>query len=678
MVSNSYTMLTLRRRGISRGAAVGIVIIVVIIVVVAAIALSRTSRPSTTTSQSTPTSSSPTTSTTSSISTTSVVGVQGPPNLSQLVVMENEPPNSVDPASGFFAGEDEVMTNVYQTLLMFNYTSISEFAPILATNWSVNPTYTQYTFSLRHDAYFANGNPFNASVVWFNFYRTILMNQVGASYFTNLLYNGTQAALTGYAVPAGAEAALQSVGYQFSTNTTQAQIQAANYLATILSSFNPSNTTIQRLMSFPNQAVVVVNQYTVEFNLVNPYTFFLQTLAVPGAGQVDPSFVDAHGGVAPNQQNTYLNTHTMGTGPYTVKSYIQGEVMTLTENPNYWAAKLPASQSNIMLTPPHIPVIIIEYTSSATQLIQAIESNSVSLLEGPPIPVPSPLYLPSLASYPGVKVVSLPNAPKFLFLMAALDTAKYPYNITGFRLALAHAINYTDILSTVAMGYGVQYVGPISPGLPYYNPQSIPPYNYDPNYSISLLSQLGFRLNLPNGTVINPNGKSVQLSITYTSDDPAEVKIAQELQVMFSQVGLSFQLNPVTTQTEEELISQPGTAQSYPGMLLWYWYPSWLDPVYQDLVVQVNSNYGGISGDVSWFDNSTVNNLTNNLPFLTNPQLVNQTVAEVYRMVYQQAPDIWLYAIVPYWVERSYVAGVIYNPGILGYYYPLIYYNTTT
>jgi len=113
-------------------------------------------------------------------------------------------------------------------------------------------------------------------------------------------------------------------------------------------------------------------------------------------------------------------------------------------------------------------------------------------------------------------------------------------------------------------------------------------------------------------------------------------------------------------------------------MLLWYWYPSWLDPVYQDLVVQVNSNYGGISGDVSWFDNSTINNLTNNLPFLTNPQLVNQTVAEVYKMVYQQAPDIWLYAIVPYWVERSYVAGVIYNPGILGYYYPLIYYNTTT
>ncbi|MEM3794567.1 MAG: ABC transporter substrate-binding protein [Thermoprotei archaeon] len=668
-------MLTLRRKGISRGAAIGIVVVIVIIIVAAAVALSRTSRPPSQTSSTTTTSTSPTT---SSTSTSTQVGAQGPPNLSQLVVMENEPPNSVDPASGFFAGEDEVMTNVYQTLLMFNYTSISEFAPILATNWSVNPTYTQYNFSLRQNAYFANGQPFNSSVVWFNFYRTIVMNQVGASYFTNLLYNGTQATITGYAVPTGVQAALQSVGYHFSTNTTQAQIQAANYLASILSNFNPANTTIQQLMSYPNQAVVVINQYKVEFNLLNPYRFFLQTLAVPGAGQVEPSFVDAHGGVVPNQENTYLNTHTMGTGPYTVKSYVQGEVMTLTENPNYWAAKIPAAQSNIMLTPPHIPVIIIEYTSSASQIIQAIESNSVSLLEGPPIPVPSPVYLPSLASYPGIKVVSLPSAPKFLFLMATLDTAKYPYNITGFRLALVHAINYTEILNTVAMGYGVQYVGPISPGLPYYNPADLQPYNYNPAYSISLLSQLGFKLSLPNGTVINPNGKSVQLSITYTSDDPAEVKIAQELQTMFADVGLSFQLNPVTTQTEEALISQPGTAQSYPGMLLWYWYPSWLDPVYQDLVVQVNSNYGGISGDVSWFDNATVNNLTNSLPYQTNPVIVNRTVAEVYRMVYQQAPDIWLYAVVPYWVERSYVAGVIYNPGILGYYYPLIYYNTTS
>jgi len=45
-------------------------------------------------------------------------------------------------------------------------------------------------------------------------------------------------------------------------------------------------------------------------------------------------------------------------------------------------------------------------------------------------------------------------------------------------------------------------------------------------------------------------------------------------------------------------------------------------------------------------------------------------------LVYQQAPDIWLYAVVPYWVQRSYVAGLFYNPGVLGNFYPLVYYTT--
>ncbi len=46
-----------------------------------------------------------------------------PSNTSVIISIENEPPNSVDPAVGFYAGEDEIMTNVYQGLIMFNYTS---------------------------------------------------------------------------------------------------------------------------------------------------------------------------------------------------------------------------------------------------------------------------------------------------------------------------------------------------------------------------------------------------------------------------------------------------------------------------------------------------------------------------------------------------------------------------
>jgi hypothetical protein len=58
--------------------------------------------------------------------------------------------------------------------------------------------------------------------------------------------------------------------------------------------------------------------------------------------------------------------------------------------------------------------------------------------------------------------------------------------------------------------------------------------------------------------------------------------------------------------------------------------------------------------------------------------VINGAVTKLYQITYEQAPYIWLYAVLPYWIQRDYVAGVYYNPGLLGYYYPLIYYNATS
>ncbi len=657
------SIMSRMRSAISRTVVIAVVVVVVIIIAVsgyAAITLLHTTSSTTTA----------TTSTTSS-------SVGAPANSSQLVVEENEPPNSYDPAAGFFAGEDEIMVNTYQGLLMFNYTSLQSFAPILAENWTVSPSYQNFTFNIRNNAYFENGQPFNASVVWFNIYRTVLMNQVGASYFTNLIYNGTTALATGYNLPAGVDNALAANGYSLSTtNSTLRQQQAAEDLATILSNFNPSNTTLQSIMSYPHQAIVVESNYVVQFNLVNPYLNFLQVLAVPGAGMVAPSFVDANGGVTPNSENDYVNTHTMGTGPYVVQSYITGEVATLVENPNYWASKLSASQTNIMLSTPKIPVVILEYSTSSSTIIESIDSNTASLVGPLTLPALTPNYLPTLASTSGIEVNSLPSAPKFLFLTGMMDNEQFPYNNTDFRRAIVYAINYTEIQSTVGMGYTEQFVGPIAPGYPYYNPGNLAPYSLNTTLALQNLQASGFKVTLPNGTIINPSGKALPpLSITYTTDDPAESKIAQEMVTMFASVGLTYTLNGVTTQAEESDISQPGTASSYPGLLIWYWYPSWADAVYQDMVVISNVEYGGISGDVSWYNNTSVNNYTSTLPFLTNSAQINSTVTKVYSQMYSDAPDIWIYAIDPYWVQRSYVTGVFDNVGTLGYYFPLIGYS---
>jgi len=571
------------------------------------------------------------------------------------------------------------MINVYQGLLMYNYTSGSELAPILADSWTTAANDSTYSFMLRNDSWFANGNAFNASVVWFNYYRDILMNQFAATFFTNMLYNGTTAFAVGYNIPAGVQAAMAANGYQFSSNVTAQPAEVATALASLLSNFNPANSTIQSIMSYPGQAVQVVNNYQVQFNLIQPYSDFLLVMASPGALITDPSFVDQNGGVQPNNASTYMNTHTMSTGPYEVKNYVPSEYVTFVANPNYWAAKLPPSQSNIMLTPPHIPVVITQYFNGAiSQVLQGFENNQAALLQGPPTPALSiaPSYLSSLMSYPGINVTAYPNAPTFAYLMAPLDTQKYPTNITAVRQAIVHAVNITQLIQSVAAGYAEPYVGPIPPGDAYYNPGNLSVYAYDPTLSIQLLTGAGFAVTLPNGTTINSSGKTIpSLIFSYTSGDAAQLKLAQEMQIDLANVGISVNFAPLTATSDETVLTQPGNATTYPNIMLWYWYPGWMDTVAQDLVVTVNSYYGGFAGNVAWLDNATINNLTFNLPYITSPTQYNSTVAQVYNMVYQQAPDLWLYALVQYTMTHDYLGGVILNPFLTGMYFPLMYYK---
>lgn len=645
-------------------------IIVVVIIVLAAVGVGyyySTLPPSTTTMS---------TSMMSSSSSAMVTGV-GPANSTELTVLAIGGPSSIEPAGAFSSEDTLVMANVYQQLVTYNYTDPTTLLPMLATSWTSNSNVTSFTFNLRSGVYFRNSDPFDASTVWFNFNRVLVMNQIGASFFSSLLYNAGAAFSTGYVLPQGVDKALASAGYVLSTtNSTLRQQQAAVDLAEILSHFDSSNATIQKIMSYPNQAVVVVNSSSVQFNLVNPYSNFPFAVASTGGGQVDPAFVDANGGVQANAPNSYVNFHDMSTGPYYIKNYVQAEYLTLNEDPNYWATKLSPSQQNVMLTVPHISVVIIQYSSQASQVVQGIQNNVGALIAGPPIPALAPTYMPSLENQPGIKVVSLPNAPTYSFPVTAMNTQKYPTNVTNFRLALVHAINYSEIISSVAQGFGQQMVGPISPGLPYYNPANLPPYSFDDSLSVRLLAQAGFRVDLPNGTAVNPSGKTIPpINIIYWNADPIEVKVTQEMQTMFAQIGVSLTLDGETSSAGLAAVSTAPTSTGYPNLYIWFWYPSYFDPVYQDLVVQTNSAFSGVFGNPAAF--SGVDNLTTNLPFETNKAMVLQTVTQVYQIVYNQAPYIWLYATTPYWVQRSYLQGVWYNPALEGFFFPTMYYGTS-
>jgi peptide/nickel transport system substrate-binding protein len=81
-------------------------------------------------------------------------------------------PDTMDPQKTGLAATSRIL---FQTLdpLVWKFPDSDTFFPALATQWQISPDGREYTFSLRNDVKFSNGEPFNADSVKFTFDRMV-------------------------------------------------------------------------------------------------------------------------------------------------------------------------------------------------------------------------------------------------------------------------------------------------------------------------------------------------------------------------------------------------------------------------------------------------------------------------------------------------------------------------
>jgi peptide/nickel transport system substrate-binding protein len=674
---------------VSRSVAVAVAIVVVIAIIAAAVVLTRpsksvatssttqTSSPSTTTSSSS--TSPPTSSTTSSTSTSSSTVssfVLKPSNSSEFVDnYQVVAPDSLDPALAFDIQDEPLLTAVYQELVEFNGSSISQVLPVLASNYSTSNNNQTYTFTIRPNVTFSNGDPMNAATVWFSYVRELYDGQaVGISNYEELTLNLSETSATGYNFPWGIRAAIQSVTGLPATTNVSVAVEALN---NIMSHFNPENATIQKIMAYPNQAYVVPNNNTFRVNLLKPYNYFALDIASWWGAVVDPVFVDAHGGVQGNQASPYFNVNGgPGTGPYEIASVGTGLTpIVLKQNPRYWA-----QHGTGILQPPHIPVIIINYALSSNDQLESFATNQAQLSFAN-VPSLGQMYSAyQYKQYYSFNQIFLNLGPEPGVQMISLNTQKYPTNNVDFRLAIAHAINFTYLLDALYTFNGQQlaqpYVGPISQQFPtFYNPDNLPPYSYNLNLAAYYLNLAGqqenFSVTMPNGTVLgNPNSPPLQpQTIIYPA--PISTLTETEMTIIVSELSKLGLTIGIQGESSSVFYVTWTTSQLAPAMTWFAWYPDWPDPIFQQLAPAVTTT----SDFPAWMNLSSVNQIMATLPFLTNISQQRQLVAEVYNITYNYAPYVWLPNPATYFFIQPYVKGFVYNP-FAGYFYNELYYST--
>jgi peptide/nickel transport system substrate-binding protein len=569
---------------------------------------------------------------------------------STLVVEESDKPDSLDPAVTFETPGWEIVNQIYQGLVAPDRTSITTYVGVLAQSWTVSGSGMNYTFNLRHGVTFSNGDPFNAYVMWFSIYRNLVMSQALSFVLGQNLGYGT-------------------VTHGPTSNVTDVVLNSINYA-------NPSQDNLT-YMEYPDQSVQVMNASQIVFNLgygyngVAPFSAFLATLTTVMADAIDPVVVEANGGVVAGTPNDYMQTHAVGTGPYELKSWIQGQSISLVKNPNYWGNSLPASQLNYAIQPASIAAVNI-YDKPTSAMIADLKSGFAQMVE-----LPTTQYS-VVKQLPGVTATILPpvfgSAEYAYFIyMDPYTPSGAPFQDVRVRHAVADAIDYQAIIHSVLADNGVQWVGPVPPGFQFYSQATsgLQNYTFNPAEAAQLLAQAGYK------NQDNPSGLTFPtMNFLYDVESDYQNEASQIIQTELSAIGINVVPTPLTFVRWGNVVGDTTTVNStqYP-IGLNYWAEDYTNSI--DYVEEfTQSGQLGVGG----YYNATVYGWTTTAA--TSPSDATPTIISAYQNVtqamYYNYTDVWLFVPKQLAVNTNNVAGVIPNPlgGAMAYfmYYSDVYY----
>jgi peptide/nickel transport system substrate-binding protein len=577
-------------------------------------------------------------------------------------------PDNIDPAATFSTPGWAVVQQVYQGLVQYNGSSYTSFVGVLAQNWTEanNPAtnFTEYTFHLRSGVTFSNGDPYNAYVQWYSFYRSMLLEQ-GPLFILEQNFFSTNF----------------SASNPLSYYSDLAAIQAAN--ATLVSDLNswnfanPTSTEIA-MMETANQSFQVINANTIELNLGygyldSNYTYLLASISAPNSYAVDPAVVDAHGGVVEGDiSNDWLATNAVGTGQYTLSDYndVVGGGYTLTPWSGYWGKSAAAAEPwNSMLQPAN-QTVEVSFQEDEDVTISDLDTGAVATASFAYL---GPSAISELMGNPCLNVQILPtvygatSGSWWIYL----NQTQYPFNNLSVREAIAHAINYQQIISEAFGGYASQWVGPVPPSYPDYNPGDLSPYQYN--------------LTLAKQEIANSpcaNGACSGDTIKYEYIDLGDwASVGTLLENDLSQIGISIepseieltQLYSLQTLNNEGVCTTATAAYGGPYYMGQEFYTSdYISPddwTQNDFVADGSANQcmAGFNSVALPSFNSTLNNLTYTAAATPNNNATNNaTLAQDYATMttamYNSYTEIWLVVPAAVSVQSIYLHGYIQNP----------------
>ena len=390
------------------------------------------------------------------------------------------------------AGSSNVLGHLFEGLTETSWLT-DEIEPALAESWERSEDGLTWTFHLREDVTWHDGEPFTAHDVDFTFNR--------------IIYNDD--------IPASSRGTFE-FRYQDDDGAWQTD----------------------------RMTVTATDDHTVEITLPVPFAPFLRALgtAIYPEHLLAPHTED--GTFAETWDIDTDPTEIIGTGPFTISSYEPGERLVLRRNPNYWMTDAAGNRLPYLDEITHV-------------IVEDLEAELVAFLDGGSdlhgvlgreyaeleplqedhhftIHRRGPAFGTTFLAF-NVNPGSDPDTGE-----SVLDPVKAAwFSNTRFRQAVAHSIDKDTLIGKVQHGQGYAQWSSISPAAgDFFNPD-VRRYEYDLELAKQILDELGWTDTDGDGVREDAAGNPIEFTLVTNTGNSVRERTTEVIAQGMEAIGLA-------------------------------------------------------------------------------------------------------------------------------------------
>ena len=566
-------------------------------------------------------------------------------------------PETMDPHWSYDSASGEIIFQVYDNLIAYDGESLSEFVPMLSTevpsaeNGLISEDGLTYTFPIRKDVKFHNGDILTPEDVEYSFERGMIFDRAGGPMWMIL------EPLTAAGSIEGLAASTVGVDNYADMFTDDEQLKE-EYQDAMTKFFTDYIDT-----------AVEVDGDNVVFHLAQPYAPFLNILAHAGSwsaiinkswsieqgawdGQAD-TWWEYHD---PTNENDPLYSITNGTGPFMMTRWVPEETIMLERFDDYWRG------------PAKLKEVVIQYVNEWTTRKLMLQKGDADIAY---VPVTN---INEVKEMEGVEVIQgLPTLSNVVSSMpwtlnaegnanlgsGKLDGEGIPpdfFSDIHVRKGFSYLFPYDIMIEKAQFGQAIRNPGPIPKGLLGYTDDPELFYEFDIEKAKEEFRQAW------DGELWE---KGCKFNIYYNEGNDVRKTACDMLSTYAKIVNPKFELTPVGVQWSSYL--KQFLAEQLPIYTIG-WMADYPDPHnWAPTYLGSNGTYSGYYGEAyTEWAKENVDPLIDEAMKSTDPEERANIYKELTQLAHDQAVALYLYQPIDHHVQRDWVKGWYYNAMVPG------------